>query len=40
MRDTEIVKTKAPMCVGNAKAYVDGKVVAQAELTFAIGSGS
>ena len=38
--ETEIVKTKGPIGVGNAKAYVDGKVVAQAELTFAIGSGS
>ena len=40
MLETEIVKTKGPIGVGNAKAYVDGKVVAQAELTFAIGSGS
>ena len=38
--ETEILKTKGPIGVGNAKAYVDGKVVAQAELTFAIGSGS
>lgn len=38
--ETEIVKTKGPIGVGNAKAYVGGKVVAQAELTFAIGSGS
>lgn len=40
MLETEIVKTKGPIGVGNAKAHVDGKVVAQAELTFAIGSGS
>ena len=40
MLETEIVKTKGLIGVGNAKAYVDGKVVAQAELTFAIGSGS
>lgn len=40
MLETEIVKTKGPIGVGNAKAYVDGNVVAQAELTFAIGSGS
>ncbi len=35
--ETEIVKVKGPIGVGSAKAYVDGKVVAQAELTFAIG---
>lgn len=35
--ETEIIKMKGPIGVGSAKAYVDGKVVAQAELTFAIG---
>lgn len=35
--ETEIIKVKGPIGVGMAKAYVDGKVVAQAELTFAIG---
>lgn len=35
--ETEIIKAKGPIGVGAAKAYVDGKVVAQAELTFAIG---
>ena len=37
--ETEIIKRKGPIGVGNAKASVNGKVVAQAELTFAIGSG-
>lgn len=36
--ETEIIKMKGPIGVGSAKAYVDGKVVAQAELTFAIGA--
>ena len=39
MLETEIIKVKGPIGVGSAKATVDGKVVAQAELTFAIGSG-
>lgn len=37
MLETEIVKCKGPIGVGMAKATVDGKVVCQAELTFAIG---
>lgn len=37
MLETEIVKVKGPIGVGNAKATVNGKVVAQGELTFAIG---
>ena len=36
--ETEIVKRKGPVGVGSAKAYVDGKLAVQAELTFAIGS--
>lgn len=39
MLETEIIKTKGPIGVGSAKAYVDGKIVVQAELTFAIGTG-
>lgn len=35
--ETEIIKSKGPVGVGSAKAYVNGKVAAQAELTFAIG---
>ncbi len=35
--EVEIIKQKGPMGVGSAKAYVDGKVTAVAELTFAIG---
>lgn len=35
--ETEISKVKGPMGIGSAKAYVDGKLVTQAELTFAIG---
>ena len=35
--ETEIVKVKGPIGVGAAKAYVEDKLVAQAELTFAIG---
>ena len=38
MLETEIVKRKGPVGVGSAKAYVDGKLAVQAELTFAIGS--
>lgn len=33
----ELVRQKGPIGVGNAKAYVDGKLVCQAELTFAVG---
>ncbi len=36
--ETEIIKVKGPIGVGAAKAYVDGKLVVQAELTFAIGN--
>ncbi len=36
--ETEIIKMKGPIGVGSAKACVDGKVVARAELTFAIGA--
>ncbi|MFP3154120.1 3-hydroxyacyl-ACP dehydratase FabZ [Lachnospiraceae bacterium ZAX-1] len=35
--EVEIIKQKGPIGIGNAKATVDGKLVAQAELTFAIG---
>ena len=35
--ETEIIKCKGPIGVGEAKAYVDDKLVVQAELTFAIG---
>mgnify|MGYP006318229469 CR=1 FL=1 len=37
MLEIEIIKVKGPVGVGAAKATVDGKVVASAELTFAIG---
>ncbi len=37
MLETEIVKCKGPIGVGMAKATVNGKLVCQAELTFAIG---
>ena len=37
MLEVEIIKVKGPIGVGNGKAYVDGKLVTQAELTFAIG---
>lgn len=37
MLETEIIKLKGPMGVGKAIATVDGKKVAEAELTFAIG---
>lgn len=36
MLETEIIKQKGPIGVGKATAKVDGKVVAMAELTFAI----
>lgn len=35
--ETKIVKRKYPMGVGEATAYVDGKVVVKAELTFMVG---
>ena len=35
--ETEIIKEKGPIGVGSARASVDGKVVCQAQLTFAIG---
>lgn len=37
MLETEITKIKGPIGVGTGKAYVDGRLVTQAELTFAIG---
>lgn len=37
MLETAIVKTKGPIGVGKAVAKVDDKIVAEAELTFAIG---
>lgn len=37
MLETEIIKEKGPIGVGSAKAYVEGKLVVQAEITFAIG---
>ena len=37
MLETKIIKVKGPIGVGEAVATVDGKVVAKAELTFAIG---
>lgn len=35
--EVEMVKVKGPVGIGKATAYVEGKVVAFAELTFAIG---
>ncbi|MDE6606386.1 MAG: 3-hydroxyacyl-ACP dehydratase FabZ [Lachnospiraceae bacterium] len=35
--ETEIIKMKGPIGVGSARAYVDDKLVTQAELTFAVG---
>lgn len=35
--ELEIVKQKGPIGVGKATATVDGKVVASAEMTFAVG---
>lgn len=35
--ETEIIKMKGPVGVGSAKAYVNDKLVTQAELTFAVG---
>lgn len=37
--ETEIIKIKGPIGIGAAKAFVEDKLVAQAELTFAIGKG-
>lgn len=37
MLEVEIIKVKGPIGVGSGKTYVDGKLVTQAELTFAIG---
>ena len=36
--ETEIIKTKGSIGVGSAKAYVGGRLVTTAELTFAIGN--
>ena len=38
MLETEIIRMKGPVGIGSAKAYVDGKLVCKAELTFAIGN--
>ena len=35
--ETEIIKSKGPIGIGSAKAYVNDKIVAQVELTFALG---
>ena len=35
--ETRIIKSKGPVGVGQATAYVDGKVVVSAELTFMVG---
>ena len=37
MMETTLVKVKGPIGIGKAVAKVEGKVVAEAELTFAIG---
>ena len=37
MLETTLIKVKGPIGIGKAVAKVDGKVVAEAELTFAIG---
>ena len=34
--ETEIIRRKGPVGIGSAVAKVDGKIVAKAELTFAI----
>lgn len=34
--ETEIIKVKGPIGIGSARATVDGRVVTQAELTFAL----
>ena len=38
MMETEIIRVKGPVGVGKANAYVDGKLVCKAELTFALGN--
>ena len=38
MLETEIIRVKGPVGVGKANAYVDGKLVCKAELTFALGN--
>lgn len=35
--ETRIIKEKGPVGVGEASAFVDGKIVARAELTFMVG---
>ena len=35
--ETKIIKSKGPVGVGQATAYVNGKVVVSAELTFMVG---
>ena len=37
MLEVEMIRQKGPVGIGAAKAMVDGKIVAEAELTFAIG---
>lgn len=37
MLETEIIKVKGPIGIGKAQAFVDGRGVAEAELTFAVG---
>lgn len=37
MLEMEIIKVKGPIGLGKASAFVDGRVVAEAQLTFAIG---
>ena len=37
MLEIEIIREKGPIGIGSAKAYVNGKIVVMAELTFAIG---
>ncbi len=36
MLETKLIKVKGPIGIGEATAYVDGKLVCSAELTFAI----
>ena len=38
MLETEIIRVKGTVGVGKANAYVDGKLVCKAELTFALGN--
>jgi len=37
MLEIEIIREKGPIGIGSAKAYVNGKIVVMAELTFAVG---